>query len=190
MSTGLSRPPAAGTPAELRFTKYDGNPHWEYDLIVVGVDAYGVWLGGRPGDLCRRVGRVIDPGVHWVSLVPAAGDWVATFNQPGGALGAGTYVDITDTPRWSAVPTSRGPGLRMTAADLDLDVVHRFSGECYIDDEDEFADHQVRFGYPPELVAATRDTADRLFAQVRDGLEPFGSVGRRWLETMSRATEI
>ncbi|QQR99677.1 MAG: DUF402 domain-containing protein [Austwickia sp.] len=189
MDDGLANAPAAGTPVELRFTKYDGSPHWEYDLVVLGVDAYGVWLGGRPGDLCRRIGRVIDPGVHWVTLVPAEGAWVATFNEPGGPLGAGTYVDITDQPRWVEVTTSRGPGLRMTCADLDLDVVRRFTGECYIDDEDEFADHQVRFGYPADLVAATRATADRIFAQVRGGVEPFGGVGQAWLRHCAAHSE-
>lgn len=182
MSGGLSGPPEAGTPVELRFTKYDGSPHWEYDLIVLGVDAYGVWLGGRPGDVCRRVGRVIDPGVHWVTLVPTDGPWVATFNEPGGPLRAGVYVDVTDTPRWHPVPTPRGPGLRMTCADLDLDVVRRFTGECYIDDEDEFAEHRVRYGYPAELIAATQAAAELLFAQVSEGVEPFGAVGPAWLD--------
>lgn len=176
-----SQPPV-GTPVELRFTKYDGSPHWEYDLVVVGVDRYGVWLGGRPGDLCRRVGRVIDPQVHWVTLIPTRGAWVATFNEPGGPLGAGVYVDITDTPRWRAATTARGPGLHITCADLDLDVVRRFSGECYIDDEDEFADHTVRFGYPLGLVATARNTADRLYERMCGGAEPFGAVGPAWLD--------
>jgi len=182
VSGPLSSEPAVGTPVELRFTKYDGSPHWEYDLIVLGTDAHGLWLGGRPGDVCRRIGRTIEPGVHWVTLVPAAGAWIATFNEPGGPLGAGTYVDLTDPPTWQAVQTARGAGLRMRCADLDLDVVRRFTGECYIDDEDEFADHQVRFGYPSELVATTRATADRLFAEVCAGSEPFGSVGPAWLQ--------
>lgn len=34
--------------------------------------------------------------------------------------------------------------------DLDLDVVRRFDGSAEILDEDEFAEHQVRYGYPPE----------------------------------------
>ena len=111
MSGPLSSEPAVGTPVELRFTKYDGSPHWEYDLIVLGTDAHGLWLGGRPGDVCRRIGRTIEPGVHWVTLVPAAGAWIATFNEPGGPLGAGTYVDLTDPPTWQAVQTARGAGL-------------------------------------------------------------------------------
>lgn len=174
--------PLPGTPVELRFTKYDGRPHWEYDLVVIGVDAHGIWLGGRPGDLCRRIGRTIDPGVHWVTLAAHEGGWVATFNEPGGPLGAGVYVDITDGHRWSRVLTAQGRGLRMTCSDIDLDVVRRFTGECYIDDEDEFAEHQVALAYPADLVAATRATADRIYAQVCAAAEPFATVGPAWLE--------
>lgn len=181
MSTQSPEHARLGTPVELRFRKYDGSPHWEYDVIVLGADAHGVWLGGRPGDLCRRIGRTIDPGVHWVTLIPHVGTYVATFNEPGGPLGAGIYVDLTDAPRWEPAATAKGPGWRMSCADLDLDVVRRFTGECYIDDEDEFAEHQIEFGYPPALVRQTREAADDLHARVRGGLEPFGDVGPAWL---------
>ncbi|WP_180935649.1 DUF402 domain-containing protein [Nocardioides ungokensis] len=36
----------------------------------------------------------------------------------------------------------------LRAVDLDLDVVRGRTGRVWIDDEDEFAEHRVRFGYP------------------------------------------
>ena len=70
----------------------------------------------------------------------------------------------------------------MSAIDLDLDVVRRFTGEMFIDDEDEFADHQQLFGYPTDLVERVRTTADGLLEALRTGREPFATVGFTWLE--------
>jgi uncharacterized protein len=47
--------------------------------------------------------------------------------------------------------------------DLDLDVVRRFDGSAEILDEDEFAEHQARYGYPPEVTGhAERAASARL----------------------------
>ncbi len=177
-------PRVPGTAVALRFTKYDGSPHWRYDLLVLGTDAYGVWLGGWPGDLCAKPGRVIDPGIHWTTLIPHVGDWVATFNDPGSVLGASLYVDVTDTPRWSR----DGDGWTLAAADLDLDVTRRFTGETLIDDEDEFEENRRRWSYPSALVARSRATAHEIYAAMLAGREPFGEVGPAWLARARRVT--
>ncbi len=173
-----------GTPAALRFSKYDGSPHWQYDLLVLGTDSYGVWLGGWPGDLCAKPGRVIDPGVHWTTLIPHAGDWVATLNEPGGPLMAALYVDITDRPRWSR----DDEGWTMRAVDLDLDVIRRFTGETYIADEDEFEENAARWSYPREVVARSRATADEIYEAMLARREPFGAVGLAWLDRARSTT--
>jgi len=59
--------------------------------------------------------------------------------------------------------------------DLDLDVVLTREGHLFVDDEDEFAAHQVELGYPPEVVALAEGVARRLnlstseIEQIRDG---------------------
>ena len=65
--------------------------------------------------------------------------------------------------------------------DLDLDVRRRRSGEVELLDEDEFAAHRVRFGYPVEVVAAAEAAAQWLIASVRDRIEPFGVEYTHWL---------
>ncbi len=176
----VDSPIEPGAAVALRFTKYDGSRHWEYDLLALGVDSSGVWLGGWPGDLCSRPGKVIDPGAHWVTLIPHLGDWVATWNAPGGVLGAALYIDVTDSPRWVRDPTGE-PEWTLAAVDLDLDVVRRFTGQAYIDDEDEFEEHRVGWGYPDGLARRARETADALLAAVLAHAEPFGEVGTAWL---------
>ena len=47
--------------------------------------------------------------------------------------------------------------------DLDLDVIWRAdSGEVILDDEDEFALHQVRFGYPSDLIEQARRSGEEV----------------------------
>jgi hypothetical protein len=86
--------------------------------------------------------------------------------------------------------------------DLDLDVVRladpmpdhaleaavaagRTSGEIYVDDEDEFAEHQVAFGYPADVIERAQASCDEVLAAVRAGLPPYDGAHRRWLDALS-----
>ncbi len=65
--------------------------------------------------------------------------------------------------------------------DLDLDVVLTREGHLFVDDEDEFAEHQVELGYPAEVVALAERWRDLVLAAVAAGDEPFATVGHEWL---------
>ncbi|MCM2579296.1 hypothetical protein [Streptomyces meridianus] len=68
--------------------------------------------------------------------------------------------------------------------DLDLDVVRPIGGEVRIEDEDEFAEHSVLYGYPESVVRTARQTCEWLMDAGRrdgDGTEPFASAYRYWL---------
>lgn len=169
---------AAGTPVHLDFRKYDGTPHWQEPYDLLGVDDHGVWLGMPTGTTYSRPGRTITSRAPSVRLVPHLGRWAAIFNAAGPGVKVHTYVDITDQPRWSRDSN----GFRATMVDLDLDVVRRFNGgNPFIDDMDEFEEHQVSFGYPDDLVTQVRADAFALLADVRASAEPFGEVGQTWL---------
>lgn len=162
-----------GDRIQQHYRKYDGTPHWHFDTAYLGTDEHGIWLGGGPGDVFERPGRRFLADAHYVTLIPD-NCFVATFNDPSEAVRSQIYIDVMSVPQWQ--------GSLVEAIDLDLDVVRRYGGEVLIDDEDEFAEHQVRFGYPAELIETVRRTADLLFEQVRTEQEPFGSVGFKWLE--------
>ena len=108
---------------------------------------------------------------------------------------AGHTVDIATPGEWD--------GTVLRAVDLDLDVIRRSPtppvstrtaptnlpagpGEIFVDDEDEFAEHQVSFGYPPDVVAAARAGSDEVLAAVRAGLAPYDGTHRRWLAELTR----
>lgn len=81
------------------------------------------------------------------------------------------YGDVTSKP-------SVEPDV-VSAVDLDLDVVRHCDGTVRVLDEDEFAEHQVRYSYPTEVVEQARITTDDLVARLTAGTEPFATVGLR-----------
>ena len=171
--------PQVGTAVRVAMTKWGDRPHWELDATYLGSDVHGDWVGVPAGTLNARPGARFVSEVDAVTLVPADPDlrWcLPTFHAPG--IWCTAYVDITTPATWD------GPVLR--AVDLDLDVVRGAGhgdrgGRVWIDDEDEFADHRVRFGYPADVVAAAVATAERVHAAVTEGRAPFDGVAERWL---------
>lgn len=158
------------------FRKYDGALHWHFDAVRLGEDEAGVWLGCPPNTPATRGD---EPPRIWAApgavLFPRDGWWVATFNATPHKYEI--YVDISTTPVWSS-----GDGAdEVTMVDLDLDVVRMRDGEVRVLDEDEFAEHRVKYGYPPEVVAGARAATEWLAGVVGDDTEPFASEYNHWL---------
>lgn len=155
------------------YRKYDGSLHWNYTARHLGEDEYGIWLGA-PDDttMSRGTDHVTVCPAH-VLLCPRDAWWTGSFNAE--PHKTEIYCDITTVPRW---PTPH----EVTMIDLDLDVLRRRTGLVEIDDEDEFALHQIRYGYPAEVVTNAQAAADWLASAVEGRVEPFGSAYKRWLE--------
>jgi protein associated with RNAse G/E len=82
------------------------------------------------------------------------------------------YCDITMPARFTDDS--------VTAVDLDLDVRRQRDGSVLVMDEDEFAEHQIKYGYPAEVVAAARATCDWVTANIGTS-EPFATAYRPYL---------
>jgi uncharacterized protein len=54
-----------------------------------------------------------------------------------------------------------------------------------VDDEDEFAVHQVELGYPPDVVASARASCEEVHAAVLTGAAPFDGTHRGWLAALA-----
>lgn len=161
----------------VRFTKWGGRRHWECDLEPLGEDEHGLWLGGRAGTPMRRGdGRLFPQPADFVMLVPVAGNWIASINAPSTSTSTAVYIDVTDRPRVV-------DGV-VRAVDLDLDVIRRWDDSVEVLDEDEFAEHQVRYGYPAEVIVEARATCDDLFARLSAATQPFEVEARRRLTTL------
>ena len=184
-----------GTPIRCEMSKWGERPHWQFTGLHLGSDEHGEWLGVRTGTRHHRPGHEFHSRVDTVTLVPAGGWYAATFHAPG--IWCDVYVDITTPGVW------HGDVLRMV--DLDLDVVRlpeqlppadtlpwetmpAAAGETFVDDEDEFAEHQVALGYPADVVEAAQASCDRVLAAVRARTAPYDGTPDRWLAELSRLT--
>lgn len=143
----------------------------------LGRDEHGTWLACRPPIPFEGPES---PGVFehpFVTVIPEGRWWMASYYREDNPLGIDIYVDIATPAAWVS-------DSHVTMIDLDLDVVLPPSGEHFLDDEDEFEQHLIEYGYPDEIVATARRTAAEMMEAVAGRREPFGDVGRRWLEKL------
>ena len=169
----------------VAFRKWGGRPHWEFDATVVGEDEHGVWVGAPIGTPVHRPGAAYEAPADFVSVIPPDHAFVATFYaehpRPAGSPPIELYVDITTVPTWGNGDHAR----LVTMVDLDLDVVRGRSGRVWVDDEDEFADHRVRFGYPDDVVRLAATSCETVLAEVVAGRGVFApELGRLWLSRL------
>jgi hypothetical protein len=155
-------------------TKWGDRPHWEMDALYLGSDEYGDWVGFPTGTQMARPGFEFTTVNDQVGLVPRSSPWLATFHGPGGTVL--TYVDMTTVPLWD--------GTVVRTVDLDLDVIERLDGTVFVDDEDEFEEHQVAYGYPPEVVALALESKESVLAAVSGLAAPFDGSARHWLDVL------
>ena len=165
----------AGTSVLIAMTKWGDTPHWQIPTTYLGSDVHGDWLGIPAGTLMTRPGMEAVAAVAQVGLVPGPGAdveraWLATFHDVGGPVRM--YVDMTTPPVWD--------GTTVRAVDLDLDVIEDPDGRVWVDDEDEFALHQVELGYPDEVVTLATASRDRIRQLMETRAAPFDGAARRW----------
>jgi hypothetical protein len=163
-------------------SKWGDHPHWEFEAVFLGSDEHGDWCGLPGGTRFTRPGADYVAPVDQVMLCPGATgsvterSWLAAFHADGGPVEV--YVDMTTPPAWH--------GTVLRAVDLDLDVVRGVTGRVWVDDEDEFAEHRVRFGYPDEVARAALESCDRVRRAVQRAEAPYdGSTHRGWLHRLA-----
>lgn len=167
-------PTVPGTPVLVNFRKWDGREHWQEPTTYLGTDEHGVWLGMRRGTTFHRPGYEVVSQADSVKLA-SYGGWFATFNGPGHQIQ--TYVDITTIGDWSR----SADGFVFTLVDLDLDIVREHDGRVFVDDEDEFADHQKLFGYPDDVIQTAERDCAYVFEAVGARAEPFAGRPDDWM---------
>jgi hypothetical protein len=150
------------------FTKWGGSRHWTApSLVWLGEDEFGWWLGDRAGAQWQRGdGRTFTSPTNDVLLVPRDRAHTVMFYERHPEWEYRLYVDITTVAEWT---TDGG----LTATDLDLDVVEYWDGRTSVLDEDEFAEHQVKYGYPADLIAAAEAECARVHDELRSGAPQF-----------------
>lgn len=160
------------------FTKWGGHPHWEFETTYLGEDRHGVWLAVPAGTAMSRPGLDVVTDYPAVVVVPAQAPWVAMLMSRAGTADDPNppvvYVDVTTVPSYD--------GAVVRAVDLDLDVLRMLDGTVVVADEDEFAQHQMSYGYPEHVIALAVASCGHLVEDVAARSGAFGRVGQRWLQ--------
>lgn len=156
------------------FRKFDGRLHrWAVEHYL-GEDEWGTWLGVPVGTTVHYVSAGITRTDEHrsVRLVPHEGWYTPMFFAPTRNLEM--YCDITAPATWT------GAG-QVTMVDLDLDVTRTHRGLVELLDEDEFATHQLSYGYPTETISQAAAAAQHVLTACRERTEPFGEHYVSWL---------
>ena len=174
---------AVGAAVRVEMSKFDGRRHWTFDGRYLGADAHGDWIGFPTGTHHERPGAAFDSAVDSVTLVPARAAYaLVTLQAPG--IWCDVYVDMATPATWSL----EGDVGVVRSVDLDLDVVRSTDAArtVYVDDEDEFAEHQVAMGYPSALVLAARASCEAVFGAVVAGAAPYDdATAAHWLGVLA-----
>jgi uncharacterized protein len=158
--------------------KWPDREHYQFEVSLLGRDAYGTWVIAAAGTVVRRGSDEPWPMPGgFVGLVPDDEWWVASFYSAHPEVDI--YVDIGTPPVWK--------GRRLTYIDLDLDVIRRLNGTVQIIDEDEFEENRIAHSYPQEMVDGARAAADHVARLIRNSSEPFGSVFMEWVAKVDPA---
>jgi hypothetical protein len=178
LPTLTTQPPPPGSALHVTYTKWGDRLHWHFDATVLGRDGFGTWLSIPPGTNLFKGQVLMRPEPSgFVLLIPDEAHHTANWNRDPPAR---LYCDMTSPATWTVAG--------VTMVDMDLDVIQLFDGTVLVDDEDEFAEHQLLFGYPPDVIAATESSCVRIKAAVEASEEPFATVGPSWLEAVPTAT--
>ncbi|WP_458085334.1 DUF402 domain-containing protein [Streptomyces malaysiensis] len=158
----------------VNYRKYDGSLHWNLRMRRLGEDGHGVWLGLPAGAVMRKgYGPPVPIECAHVMLFPHEVWWTAVFNAA--PRETEVYCDIATPPEWVS-------DHEVTMVDLDLDVLRkRTDGSTLLVDQDEFAEHQVRYGYPADVIAEAEAAGRWLMDAVDGRAEPFGNAFEPWL---------
>ncbi|MEO7069326.1 MAG: DUF402 domain-containing protein [Nostocoides sp.] len=147
------------------YTKWGNRRHHTSALLWLGSDEHGHWLGDPVGNTWSGGPTSFVAVTDNVLLVPRDRGFTAMSYEPHPDLHFRVYCDIVTDTRWRFDGTAE-----VTAIDLDLDVIDPADGSgVWVDDEDEFAEHQISLAYPVEVIAAAEAETARVVEEIRGG---------------------
>lgn len=154
-------------------TKYDGSLHYQYPTQIVRSEPGLIVLYGPPGTPIHGYRGDYLATHHALEFYWADRDYNLHVLWHADWRPRMHYVNIATPASWE------DDTLRFV--DLDLDIIWRAaSGEIVLDDEDEFAEHQARFGYPTDLIERCWRSCADVRNQIERRVAPFDGSLLAW----------
>ncbi|HEY5651893.1 MAG TPA: DUF402 domain-containing protein, partial [Acidimicrobiia bacterium] len=160
----------------VQFYKYPDRLHWRHDMVRIGEDQHGVWVGLRSGGTVQRGDEPAIRPPHDLLSVITDGAWFIPIFSPLDPRFS-LYVDICTPAAWPSDD-------RVEAIDLDLDVAVAPDGRAVVLDEDEFDEHRVRYSYPDDLVVGARAATEYVLGAIESGHGPFNGIADEWFRLL------
>lgn len=161
----------------VQFLKNPDIGHWGFEAYWLGEDEWGDWIAVPRGSKRWKGDASVRPTQSdAVFCAPRDQWWHLHYNGP--TTDFACFVDIVTPPVWVGEN-------RYEMVDLDLDVVIAQDGNVMVEDEDEFAVHQVQYGYTREMIRRAEHETRRIVAELESHREPFFDVAAGWLERLS-----
>jgi uncharacterized protein len=149
----------------LRATKYDGTAHWIQPFQVISDDGTLLVTQYRARTpIYTSRGEFRSPYDSRVYFWRDRWFNVFRLSRPGCPL-ALWYCNITTPPTFD--------GCQLGYVDLDLDVAVRPNGCIDLLDEDEFEEHQRKYGYPADVIEHAEAAAREVKRLAGTGAFPF-----------------
>jgi len=165
-------------PIKIQSMKYGNHLHYEWETTLLEkTDSYIFVLGHKGRKLNHYTkGQVFTVDNWTIEFFPLDAWFTVSADVIDGELKQ-YYCNICEPPQFA--------GDLVTFVDLDIDLVYR-NGQWMVVDEEEFADHALKFSYPPELIKRVRMEQQGLEQRIKQGRFPFDGAIERWMEWIPR----
>lgn len=160
-------------PVPVRSTKYDGSIHYRYGTTLVREEPNLLMLYLAPGTPIESYRGAMIATQHNLQLYWSDRHYNLHISWHADWRPRNHYINVATPATWA--------GGQLQFIDLDLDVIWRSqTGEVLLDDEDEFEVHQVRFGYPADLIEQCRRASAEVIDLIARRVYPFDGSLYAW----------
>ena len=159
----------------VQFLKNPDHLHWGFDTWYLGEDEWGDWMAAPKGTVRWKGRESFSPTRQDAVFCAPRDQWWHLHYEGPGAREYISFIDIVSPIRWISEN-------RYEMIDLDLDVALHQDGTIEIQDEDEFAVHQVKYGYNSEMIEGAIAETSRIVTALKNREEPFFDVAQGWLD--------
>ncbi|HEX4124526.1 MAG TPA: DUF402 domain-containing protein [Tepidisphaeraceae bacterium] len=154
-------------------TKYDGSLHYRYPVQLVERSADRLITWAAPGTEIHSYRGSWMRTKHTLSVFLLGRPYVLHAMWDAAWQPHWLYVDIATDTRWT------DDIVQYVDMDLDLILNHN-SPEIILDDEDEFAAHREKFGYPSSLVSQCHAAVEEVRRLLESRESPFTPALFAW----------
>lgn len=157
--------------------KYDRSIHIEWEAIIIDQTTDYIVTYAKPGRSIIHYGRntIFHFDTWAVDFFPLNNWFTATKSIKANSL-PHYYCNICMPPVLK--------GNYLSYIDLDLDYIN-YDGTWTIVDQDEFAENQIKYNYPTDIINRAKNELNKLIELVKNNKKPFDKTFDNYFSSLS-----